>query len=208
MEEKARPPVTRTFVPPPSPLTPKSARTRGLLLALAAELFIDRGYEAVSMQDIADRADLTKGALYGHFRSKGQLLVEVLRWRQADVDEHSDFRDLTLERGIRLLGAATRRDLRLLEVDAAAAARHDHEVASGLADLYHERQTTIRATVEDLPDPDAAAWLVSIIEAGIGVSEATGMPAPSRERMDATLVAALAGVYLGLGPDAASDRLT
>ena len=76
-----------------------------LLLALAAELFIDRGYEAVSMQDIADRAELTKGALYGHFRSKGQLLVEVLRWRQADVDERSDFQDLTFERGIRLLGA-------------------------------------------------------------------------------------------------------
>ena len=59
------------------PLTPKAAATRKRLLELSAELFIDRGYDAVSLRDIADAAGVTKGAIYGHFRSKGQLLVEV-----------------------------------------------------------------------------------------------------------------------------------
>jgi AcrR family transcriptional regulator len=169
-----------------------------LLLAVAADQFIERGYEAVSMQDIADRAHLTKGALYGHFRSKGQLLVEVLRWKLSEHDQELDTEELTIDRGIKALGATNRADLRLLEVDAAAAARHDHDVERGLAEMHGERLEQIALTAADLPDPEAAAWLVAVIEGGIGMSEATGTPRPDRDRVEAVLIAALSGVYLGL----------
>ncbi|XVQ06999.1 TetR/AcrR family transcriptional regulator [Spirillospora sp. CA-255316] len=48
-------PVARRhpFVPPPPPRTPKSADTRRRLLDVAAGLFVERGYSAVSMNDIA-----------------------------------------------------------------------------------------------------------------------------------------------------------
>ena len=196
-------PPPRTFTPAPPPLTPKSARTRALLLATSADLFTERGYEAVSMQDIADAAELTKGALYGHFRSRAQLLIEVVRWKLAQLDERSDFEELNLEDGIQMLGAPQRRDLRRLEVDAAAAARYDGEVAAGLAELQQERHLLIRRTAEDFPDPRAAAWFIAVIEAGIGMSDAAGVPTPDRDRVEATLVAALMGVYRGLGPEAA-----
>ncbi len=195
-------PPPRTFTPPPPPLTPKSARTRALLLAMSADLFTERGYEAVSMQDIADAAELTKGALYGHFRSRAQLFIEVIRWKLAQLDERSDFEELNLEDGIQMLGAPQRVDLRRLEVDAAAAARYDEDVAAGLAELQQERHHLIRRAAEDFPDPKAAAWFIAVIEAGIGMSDATGVPTPERDRVEATLVAALMGVYRGLGPEA------
>ena len=99
----ASPSSVRPFVPPPPPKTPKSAGTRGHLLELAAQLFIERGYEAVSMRDLASAAKLTKGAVYGHFRSKGQLLVEVIRWKIAESDRATDYVEVgtSLERGPR-----------------------------------------------------------------------------------------------------------
>ena len=119
----------------------------GASSTLAAELFIERGYSAVSMRDIASAAKLTKGAVYGHFRSKGQLLVEVIRWKLAERDHSPGFSEATRRPG----EAASRsmydepgRDVRLLEVDAAAAARHDTDVAAGLVELYRERHERIR----------------------------------------------------------------
>jgi AcrR family transcriptional regulator len=185
-----------SFVPPPAPKTPKSAGTRRRLLDVAAELFIERGYSAVSMRDIAAAARLTKGAVYGHFRSKGQLLVEVIRWKIAERDHAPGFSEATAdaERGVELMYDARGREIRLLEVDAAAAARHDPDVAAGLASLYGDRHVRIRDSMSAARDPDTAAWLVGVLTAGIGMKESTGPPPPDRERMRATLLAVVRGV--------------
>ena len=186
----------RPFVPPPPPRTPKAAGTRRRLMALAASLFIERGYSAVSMHDIASAAQLTKGALYGHFRSKGQLLVEVIRWKIAERDHAPDFSALTAGagQGVRLMYEEAGRDIRLLEVDAAAAARHDPDVAAGLASLYLERHARIRDAVSGVADPDTAAWLVAALSAGIGMRESTGLPLPDHDRLHTALLAALRGL--------------
>ena len=183
----------RRFVPPPPPKTPKSAGTRVRLLEVAAQLFIERGYDAVSMRDIASAAKLTKGAVYGHFRSKGQLFVEVIRWKIAERDHAPGFSEATadFERGIGLMYAEDRRDIRLLEVDAAAAARHDPDVAAGLASLYQERHARIRESMSTVRDADTAAWLVAVLTAGIGAKESIGLPSPDPDRLHDTLVAVL-----------------
>jgi AcrR family transcriptional regulator len=181
--------TTATFVPPPAPKTPKAAGTRRRLLDAAAELFIERGYNAVSMRDVAGAAGLTKGAIYGHFRSKGQLLVEVIRSRLA-AREHSDgFRDLLddSDRAITLMYADDGRDIRMLEVDAAAAARHDADVEAGLADLYRERQARIRAAIDGVQDPEVVAWVISTMSAGVAMKDATGFGLPDAERVRSTV---------------------
>jgi TetR/AcrR family transcriptional regulator, cholesterol catabolism regulator len=48
--------------------------TRKALLDSALELFSTHGYADTSVQQIADRAHLTKGAFYHHFESKEDLL--------------------------------------------------------------------------------------------------------------------------------------
>jgi AcrR family transcriptional regulator len=55
-----------------------AAQTRTRILEAAYKLFRRQGYSRVSMDDIASAAKLTKRTLYHHFKSKDQLLADVL----------------------------------------------------------------------------------------------------------------------------------
>lgn len=52
--------------------------TRQRLLAEAQRLFRERGYAATSLEQIAEAAEVTKGAIYGHFASKEDLMISAL----------------------------------------------------------------------------------------------------------------------------------
>ncbi len=59
---------------------PRSAGlTRERILEAAYKLFRRQGFHRVSMDEIAGAAKLTKRTLYHHFRSKDDLLADVLR---------------------------------------------------------------------------------------------------------------------------------
>jgi len=53
-------------------------RTRQRLLAEAQRLLRERGYAATSLEQIAEAAEVTKGAIYGHFASKEDLLLSAI----------------------------------------------------------------------------------------------------------------------------------
>ncbi len=48
------------------------------LLKVAADLFSTKGYEATSMQEIADGMSILKGSLYHYVNSKEELLFEII----------------------------------------------------------------------------------------------------------------------------------
>lgn len=50
---------------------------RAALVAAAAELFRERGFDAVSVTQIAARAGLTHGAFYSHFPSKAAIIADA-----------------------------------------------------------------------------------------------------------------------------------
>ena len=52
---------------------------RDELLKLAATMFAERGLRATTVRDIADSAGILSGSLYHHFKSKEQMVEEVLR---------------------------------------------------------------------------------------------------------------------------------
>jgi AcrR family transcriptional regulator len=64
--------------------------TRDRILAVASELFTEQGYEGTSLREIADRLDITKAALYYHFRSKDELLQALLEPFDVLVEEMLD----------------------------------------------------------------------------------------------------------------------
>src|ERR1700709_1813917 len=51
---------------------------RGQLLIAASEVFVESGYHAAGMDEIADRAGVSKPVLYQHFSSKLELYLAVL----------------------------------------------------------------------------------------------------------------------------------
>jgi AcrR family transcriptional regulator len=61
----------------------KRARTRALLVQAAAELVGTKGLEQTSLEEVAQRAGMTRGAIYGNFADRDELFLAVVeaRWR-------------------------------------------------------------------------------------------------------------------------------
>lgn len=57
----------------------RAAERPGEIVAAAAELFVERGYERTRMEDVAARAGVTKATVYLYFADKGRLFEAVVR---------------------------------------------------------------------------------------------------------------------------------
>lgn len=65
----------------------KGDETKAEIQEVALELFTERGYEATSMREIAERLQITKAALYYHFRNKEDVVRTLFDDYLSDVDE-------------------------------------------------------------------------------------------------------------------------
>src|SRR5437667_9039858 len=111
-----------------------AAETRQRLLRAAADVFAERGYDGTRVADIAAAARVSNGALYAHFASKAELLVDALRTHGrrllADVFAADPDRSITGMLVVMGRWLTRRRDARgYLIVEALAAARRDEDVA-------------------------------------------------------------------------------
>ncbi len=61
-----------------SPKLPPEKR-RGQLIEAAEDLFHKKGYQQTSIDEIAKKAGLTKGAVYHHFKNKEDILLGLLK---------------------------------------------------------------------------------------------------------------------------------
>ena len=59
-------------------------RTRALLLDAARRVFLKRGYHAATLDQIADEAGFSKGAVYSRFASKADMFLALLEDRIAE----------------------------------------------------------------------------------------------------------------------------
>ncbi|MEV5960348.1 TetR/AcrR family transcriptional regulator [Kribbella sp. NPDC051952] len=70
------------------PRAESQARTRARLLRAAAELFAAQGVNGTSVEQIAERAGYTRGAFYGNFAGKPELVAALLTERtRREYDE-------------------------------------------------------------------------------------------------------------------------
>ncbi len=102
----------------------KQARTRAELIATAAEVFARRGYNGASVEEIAEQAGYSHGAVYSNFEGKADLFLAV-------------FEDYMAERA---------RELAATQVDVADDAPLEVR-ARALADQWMERFSRDRASV-------------------------------------------------------------
>jgi AcrR family transcriptional regulator len=61
--------------------TERQEQTRQALLDAAARVFVNRGFQGSSVEEISAEAGYTRGAFYSNFSSKEELFVELLRDR-------------------------------------------------------------------------------------------------------------------------------
>jgi AcrR family transcriptional regulator len=65
----------------------QSEATRAALVRVARELFAGRGYAAVPTEEIVQRAGVTRGALYHHFKDKRALFRAVVEELEQETAE-------------------------------------------------------------------------------------------------------------------------
>jgi AcrR family transcriptional regulator len=86
----------------------KKARSRRLIADTAARLFADRGYEHVSVSDVAREADVAEATVYNYFQTKEQLvtdrdqeiqdrLSQLIRSRPPAITPAAAIREVVLE---------------------------------------------------------------------------------------------------------------
>jgi AcrR family transcriptional regulator len=61
--------------------------TRQRIQDVALELFAEQGYEKTSLREIAERLDVTKAALYYHFKTKEEILVGIFEDLTRPIEE-------------------------------------------------------------------------------------------------------------------------
>jgi AcrR family transcriptional regulator len=61
----------------------KRERTRARLLDAAVEIIREKGFYRTTLEEVARRAGMTRGAIYGNFKDKDELFLAVVetRWR-------------------------------------------------------------------------------------------------------------------------------
>lgn len=84
-----------------------AGQTKELVVKTAYEVFKSVGYDKASLVDIAKNANLTRGAVYWHFKDKQSLYEYVVRWKLREVVQEKeklfDNEEYTLEDVIRNL---------------------------------------------------------------------------------------------------------
>ncbi|MFF8275166.1 TetR/AcrR family transcriptional regulator [Streptomyces lateritius] len=61
--------------------------TRQRIQDVALELFAEQGYEKTSLREIAEHLDVTKAALYYHFKTKEDIIIGIFQDLTRPVDE-------------------------------------------------------------------------------------------------------------------------
>ena len=72
--QKARP---EAGSPRGKPKGDKRARTRTALLEAARALIREKGYERTTLEEVASRAGMTTGAIYGNFKNRDELFIAL-----------------------------------------------------------------------------------------------------------------------------------
>jgi AcrR family transcriptional regulator len=186
---------------------------RDELLTAALRVFARRGYGQAGVDEIAEAAGYSKGALYWHFSGKEELLLALLEERidaparelVALLESAPPERDMSVEAGrefARRLG--TQRDAVLLEREYWSLAIRDPELRAH----YAERQTELRGAfaraleararhlgTPDLPMPaeDVARMVMSIM-GGLAVDELIEPGSVRPELISETLALVYAGL--------------
>jgi AcrR family transcriptional regulator len=144
---------------------PRDAR-RSQLLGAAREVFVAQGYHAAAMDEIADRAGVSKPVLYQHFPGKRELYIAL-------VDKHAAELLVTC---VRAMASSTNNKAR---VQSAIDALFDFVDEDGESfRLIFESDLTndddVRARVEGVENQIAAA-IAAVISEDTGLPEAEAM---------------------------------
>jgi AcrR family transcriptional regulator len=87
----------------------KRARTRKRLIEAAAAVIGEKGFDRSSLEDIAARAGMTRGAVYGNFKNKEELFLALIETQWKPIVPPLK-RGASLKEQMRIMGKAVARE--------------------------------------------------------------------------------------------------
>jgi AcrR family transcriptional regulator len=137
----------------------KRLRTRRKLLEATRELVREKGYSHTTMQDVAERAGMTSGAIYGNFKNRDELFLALAEeyWGpiHAEFTSNSTFAEKMQALAKATLEAVPERSTAAIGALSGRAYALSHPVV-----LERVRELTAKAY------SDGAAWLTDVTRPG------------------------------------------
>jgi AcrR family transcriptional regulator len=173
---------------------PSDGSTRDRLLLAAYELLVARGYQATTVQAVAQRAGLTTGAIYANFGGKQELMAQAVldQWYRSERAALDDFlRDPAegADAAGPIPGASPDALTQLLAGHVAAPAADDHRL------LTEVTGAIVREDLRESPLLVSVKFIEEITRASVEAGKAQGRI--SADLSTDALVAVNVNVYLG-----------
>jgi AcrR family transcriptional regulator len=139
----------------------KRQRTRTALIDAAVEVIRQKGFYATTLDDVARRAKMSRGAIYGNFKNKDDLLLAVVdaRWRPiVPVRPGADLRGHLRALGEAVVAAIPARRAQALgalsfHIYALAHEEMQSTIARLNAELYRRAADQLQPMSAELPMP-------------------------------------------------------
>lgn len=68
-------------------MSDKSVQKKQYIIEKAREVFVEKGFKDVTMKDIVEACDISRGGLYLYFQNTQELFEDVLKLEQEDTDD-------------------------------------------------------------------------------------------------------------------------
>jgi AcrR family transcriptional regulator len=176
----------------------RAQRTRQLLIEALTALMSEKRYDAITVQEITDRANVGRSTFYAHFTDKDDLMVQGVRRLVGSLELTEPGPRNTLQPSMGLFHHV--------------AAGKDHVMAHGrllsmffdalqaeLTAMFVERlQPRLPATPTVVPAPLLAAMVSSMLITAVRTWAEAGVPVPAEEVNRSFTVAAEAALRAGL----------
>ncbi|MEU7140912.1 TetR/AcrR family transcriptional regulator [Nocardia sp. NPDC046473] len=169
--------------PPDRPLSRKRRQTRERLLSAALDAFAERGFHASSVEDICERAGMTRGGFYGNFASKEELFLALYEQQTAHlldaISTPPQAKDTAMQEYVPAFLGMIPQDLRwhLVNSEFALHALRDPAAAAVLVEATTRLRARMSSRIDDVltaaglrltvPTDTVVRWLFAVRNGGL-----------------------------------------
>ena len=142
----------------------KSAQKRKFILETARKVFVEKGFKKVTMKDIVEACEISRGGLCLYFESTGQIFLEVMKLESEETDDV--FSDKITE-------DATAADILVLflQEQKKELLRRKDTLTQAIYEYYFENQPGKKDNILKKQFDSAVKIMEKLIETGVGNGE-------------------------------------
>ncbi len=138
----------------------KSIQKRKYILETARKVFVEKGFKKVTMKDIVEACDISRGGLYLYFESTSQIFQEVLKLETQQTDD-------LFSGSIKEDATATDILLLFLREQKKELLRKQDTLTQAIYEFYFENQLPKRDNVLKKQFDSAVRIIEKLIETGV-----------------------------------------